>query len=361
MSSKLIRNAGTAFTILKRMARSKVARAGVSLTYDCNQKCTTCDIWRINRRDPLLHGKEMTCDEFGLFAEANPDLIWIALTGGEPYLKKDLKEILDICCEMPNLRLMSITSNGSVPEKMREDLEHFLRNKNRWITLATQVSFEGPKEAHDKISGTPGSFDKALRSLRIIRELEARDSRIRSGISFTMSSMGLPYFRDCLHSLQSSGDLPSIGQVQIGIGQEADYYQWEDEKSVEPNSTLLVEEIKWFMEQFTLKDKLDPYGVVSNAYLRKAVQCYGNGCKFPACVAGQYTCSVGPYWDVHPCLFMFQHKLGNLKDYGYNLQSLLDETRSTWKPLVDDCIATKGCWTLCEDYVMIVLRPWRVL
>ena len=359
MDSKLLRDTKTAFTVLKRIVRPQISRVGVSITYDCNQHCKTCDIWRVNKDNPELRKKEMTLGEFQKFCGANPNLIWIALTGGEPYLKKDMEGFLDACCSIPNLRVISITTNGSVPDRIEEAIRHFLKNPNKNVTVATQVSFEGPEEQHDFLSGTPGSYKKALDSLTRLKKLQEEDSRLRTGISYTLSSYGLHGLKPTLASLGNS--CPPVNQVQIGVGQEADYYQWTERKEVVPEYLALADELEWFRGQFTHRDKLDPYGVISDAYLRKAVQCYRNGAKFPRCAAAQYTCSVGPYWDVHPCLFMFQNSLGDLRDYDYNLQELLDSTRTTWKPLVDKCVEEGGCWTLCEAYCMMVMRPWRVL
>jgi len=356
LSSKLVRDIKTALPVLGRMVRPQISRVGVSVTYDCNQKCKTCDIWRINRENPEFRKEEMTLQEFEVFCRANPQLIWIALTGGEPYLKKDMQGFLDACCTIPSLKLISITTNGSVPDKIESDLRYFLNNGRRDVTVASSVSFEGSPDKHDEICGVSGSYYKALDTLQRLEVLQERDSRIRTGISYTLSSYGLGGLESTMKSLGKY--CPPVGQIQIGIGQEAEYYQWTDSKDVVPEYQALANELEWFQSQFTKKDLLDPYCFISYAYLRKAIQCYRNGVKFPRCVAGQYSCSVGPYWDVHPCLFMFQHSLGSLKDYGYNL---IDGTKSVWGSLVDKCVAEKGCWTLCEDYCMIVMRPWRVI
>jgi len=359
MSSKLIRDLKTALPILGRMVNPQISRVGVSITYDCNQKCKTCDIWRINKEDPTLRQKEMTLEDFQTFCTANPQLIWIALTGGEPYLKKDMKGLLDACCSIPSLKLISITTNGSVPDKIESDIRHFLGNGRKDVTVASSVSFEGPPDQHDEVCGISGSYYKALDTLKRLEALQRGDSRIRTGMSYTLSSYGLGGLKATMDSLGRY--CPPIGQIQIGIGQEAEYYQWKDSKSVVPEYQALADELEWFQSRFSKRDLLDPYCAISYAYLRKAVQCYRNGVNFPRCVAGLYSCSVGPYWDVHPCLFMFQHSLGSLKEYNYNLQSLIDDTKTSWKPLVDKCVKEKGCWTLCEDYCMIVMRPWRLL
>lgn len=359
MDSKLLRNTRTAFTVLKRMVRPNISRVGVSVTWDCNQRCKTCDIWRINRENPELRKKEMALEEFQKFTRANPGLIWVCLTGGEPYLKKDLKGFLDAACDIPTLRLISITTNGSVPDKIEDDIRHFLRNGNKNVTVATQVSFEGPEKEQDEITGTPGSYRRALDSLKRLQRLAEEDSRVRPGVAYTISTFGLHNLGPTMESLGEA--CPPIGQITIGIGQEADYYHWVDDKKIVPDSLELLKDLEWIKGRYKLVDKLDPYGAISYAFLRKALRTRRNNTGSPRCLAGQYTCSVDPYWDVHPCVFMFQHNLGNLKNYNYDLRELLDDAKGIWKPLVDGCNDKGGCWTNCEDFCMIAFRPWRVL
>lgn len=357
--NKLVRDTRTTFTVLKRMVKPHISRVGVSVTWDCNQRCKTCDIWRLNKEKPELRKGEMTIEEFQMFIQANPGLIWICLTGGEPFLKKDFKDFLDATCEVPTLRLISITTNGSVPDKIEDDIGHFSRNPNKNVTLAIQVSFEGPEKEQDEITRTSGSHSRALDSLKRLRRLAKEDSRIRCGIAYTISTFGLHNLGPTMESLGEA--CPPIRRVTIGVGQVADYYHWVDDKQIVPDGLELLKDLEWIKGKYSLRDKLDPYGAISYAFLRKAVRSRRDGTGSPRCLAGEYTCSVDPYWNVLPCVFMFQHNLGNLKDYNYNLQELLDDTRGIWKPLVDGCNDRGGCWTNCEDFCMIAFRPWRVL
>lgn len=357
--SKIARDVSTGFSMLRRIAVPEVTRVAVHITYDCNQRCKTCDIWRINKENPELRKKEVTLKEFERFCGVNPGILWMCLTGGEPYLKKDMKGFLDACCGIPGLKLISISTNGSVPDKIEDDVRHFMKNPRKDITLATQVSFEGPESLHDEMSGTPGSYKKALDSLNRLGKLEKEDSRVRSGIGFTLSYYNQGYLLPTLKSLGNS--CPPAKQIQMAFGQEADYYHWKEYRRVVPDEDELVKETRTFMGLTKWYDKLDPYSIVEQLYHRKALQIHTNGVKVPRCVACQYTVTIDPYWEVHPCLFKFGYSLGNLRDSDFRLQELVDATKKTWKPYVDECNKTSKCWTLCEDYMMIVARPWRVL
>lgn len=357
--SKLTRDISTGFSVLKRIVVPKVTRVAVHVTYDCNQHCKTCDIWAINKDNPELRKTEVTLKEFERFCEVNPGILWMCLTGGEPYLKKNMKGFLDACCSIPGLKLISISTNGSVPDKIEDDVRHFMKSPRKDITLATQVSFEGPEDLHDQVSGTPGSFRRALDTLERLRSLAQLDSRVRYGVGFTLSYFNQGSFFPTLEAL---GDAcPPLGQVQASFGQKADYYHWKEDREVEPSRESLVSQSRTMLKLINWKDRLDPYSLVECLYHRKALQVYANGTKIPHCVACEYTVTIDPYWEVHPCLFKFGYSLGNLRNCDFRLQELVDATKNTWKPYVDECNKNSKCWTLCEDYIMVVARPWRVL
>ena len=362
MLENQIRTVNTAFTVLKRVVRPCISRVGLSLTYDCNQKCKTCDVWQVNRRQPELRQKEMTLEEVQKFSEANskPGLIWIALTGGEPFIKKDMKGIIEAINTIPTLRMISITTNGSLPDKIEEDLRHFLTHGNKMTTAAVQISFEGPEEDQTMITGIESSYKKAKESLRVITALSKESSRIRAQISYTLSKYSQGNLKALLSSLD--GLCPPLDRIHVGIGWNADYYQFTDGRDVAPDTKVFLEEINWLKSKFSWKSWLDPISLVSTkTYLNKVSKNLGKGVTGIGCAAAQISCSIDPYWDVHPCTYLFRLNLGSLKNYGYNVQSLLDYTETIWRPKVMGCLKNGGCKNLCEAYPTVLFRPWKML
>ena len=60
----------------------------VSISFRCNSKCRTCDVWRKPNDD-------MTVEEWDkVFANLGRTPFYITFTGGEPFLRKDLDEMV---------------------------------------------------------------------------------------------------------------------------------------------------------------------------------------------------------------------------------------------------------------------------
>ncbi len=100
----------------------------------------------------------------------------INVTGGEPFVRDDFIELLEILSANRDYFSFGILSNGSyIDEKMAEKLRDLgVRN--------VQVSIEGLKKTNDKIRA-PGSFDDAVSALKNL----VRVGGIVTGISFTAS------------------------------------------------------------------------------------------------------------------------------------------------------------------------------
>ncbi len=135
----------------------------VSLTGKCNLHCDYC--FYANE----MHGRpDLPKDEWFRFFEelkglAVKDLV---LSGGEVFVRKDLFELIDNLIE--NRMRYSILSNGTL---ITEEIIEKLTEKKRRLRLdSIQVSIDGScPEVHDKSRGV-GSFDKAIRGLRLLKE-----------------------------------------------------------------------------------------------------------------------------------------------------------------------------------------------
>jgi len=83
------------------------------LTFWCNYRCTTCNIWKMAPRD------ELSLDEIRRFFARSGRFLWIDLTGGEVTLRKDF---IDICHAVidgcPDLLLLHFPTNGYLTDKV---------------------------------------------------------------------------------------------------------------------------------------------------------------------------------------------------------------------------------------------------
>lgn len=89
----------------------------------------------------------------------------ISLTGGEPFLSQHLIDIVEYLQKAEEIKYIDILTNGTcITREIIPQIKHL--NKIRQI----QVSLDGASHTtHDKIRGK-GSFDKALKGIRLLKE-----------------------------------------------------------------------------------------------------------------------------------------------------------------------------------------------
>ena len=122
-------------------------------TYRCNFKCKYCSIFK-------LEEKEMTTEEiFSMidqFYKAGTRRF--SLNGGEPLLRRDIKEIIDYAKNKG--MIISLFTNGSL---VKQNIDKI---KNVDVLL---ISFDGPEKIHDK-QRFKGAYKKTIEAIKTAKE-----------------------------------------------------------------------------------------------------------------------------------------------------------------------------------------------
>lgn len=86
-----------------------------AVTYYCESRCKNCLIWT---RGKGARNGELTLDEIQKFASLDSDYRWIRFTGGEPFIREDLPQIIQAFVnKSKKLNYVNITTNAFNPEK----------------------------------------------------------------------------------------------------------------------------------------------------------------------------------------------------------------------------------------------------
>lgn len=125
--------------------------ATLYITDLCNQRCAHCGIHTVNKKV-----EEFSTEEW---LKIINDLCymgteWFRFLGGEPLLRKDLKQLIDYVTVKKG-KIAEIITNGVGIEKKMDDLKNL---------QFVGISIEGNKENHERVRGS-GSFEKALRAI----------------------------------------------------------------------------------------------------------------------------------------------------------------------------------------------------
>ena len=146
----------------------KLRRVILSLTARCNSKCKTCNIWKMNFKDQL------SFDDLKKFAGSIDfkKIKFLALTGGEPFLRKDIGEIVNMFKEKNPKLHITILTNALLPQVIYEKVKSM--PKDVLITL----SFNGKPETHDETRGIKGNFNKLLKTIENLKKLNQKTNLI---------------------------------------------------------------------------------------------------------------------------------------------------------------------------------------
>ncbi len=138
----------------------------VSVTYRCNSRCRTCNIY-------TKKADEFTLEEFDrTFASLGRAPYWFTMSGGEPFLRDDLPDICESAHRHNRPGIINIPTNGLLVDRIPAMVEKIARECAD-SQIIVNVSIDEIGERHDKIRGVPGSYEKAVASYRALRKLKA--------------------------------------------------------------------------------------------------------------------------------------------------------------------------------------------
>ncbi len=113
----------------------------------------------------------MSWDEIVKLSKNTPPFTDLWFSGGEPTLRKELPEIIDLFVRNNGVQYINLPTNGLKPHRICEVAAQCLRH-NPGLELHINIALDGLQESHDLMRGVPGNFEKALESARMLRLLK---------------------------------------------------------------------------------------------------------------------------------------------------------------------------------------------
>ena len=142
------------------MRISNSLEACLIVTYRCNARCYMCNTWKY----PSKMDEEYTPE----LVDKLPDgLDFINITGGEPFLRTDIEQIVEKA--LAKTKRLVISSNGYFTERVVSLFEKF------GSRVGIRISIEGLPAANDELRGIKDGFDHGLRTLTTLHGMGIKD------------------------------------------------------------------------------------------------------------------------------------------------------------------------------------------
>ncbi|MBU6996837.1 MAG: radical SAM protein [Theionarchaea archaeon] len=325
------------YSVARAMYRQDPYKVTYAVTYQCNARCKICNIWKKYVQVPQKKAEELTLPEIGaIFSQF--DLSWVSLTGGEPFLRDDLVDIVSAIEECsPHLSLLTIPTNGSLPETARRATESILE-ETRIQNVVVTVSVDGDELLHDELRGVPGLWKKARTLYHMLSSME--NDRFSVLLEFTVSKHNAGYLDRAIRSFGAD-----YSQVVITAAHSSYFYRTELHHLHNSSSAQQVSQFNASCPRY------DPRSILSFLYTR-LLEKYLKGTPVPLhCVSGRSSFFLDPYGVLYPCITM-ETPFGSLRED--SLHNLLKGERAS--AIIHRIRDHKcpGCWTPCEAYQTIV-------
>src|SRR5436190_17982316 len=143
------------FPILKdRVRRREFSSLFLFVTSRCNSLCRTCFYFdKLNSRDDL------TFSQIARIAETAPPFRKLWLSGGEPFMRDELAEIVALFVERNGVHNVNLPTNGLLPDKIFPTMDRMLEQCPR-TSIDLNFSLDGLEDTHDSIRGVPNNFER---------------------------------------------------------------------------------------------------------------------------------------------------------------------------------------------------------
>ncbi len=315
-------------------------------TSRCNMRCPHC--FNFSRQDNSNIKKELTLDEIAKISRNFGHVKVLTITGGEPFLRDDLAEIVAIFHKYNRVQYVSFHTNALLPDRVRSTISEVL-SRLKDIQVFVCISIDGVGENHDRFRGVEGGFKKVLETVAKLKELKTKYKNLNLVSSTIFSHTTQDSFLDTIHYIQDNleGVRPSLsfvrGDTKDSIEKTVDFKKYEDFHN---NYKPKIDKKLNLFSPVAMKEAIETVAsqiVVNNYLSRKQVV---------PCQAGRRLLVIYENGDVYPCEILGE-KLGNLREANYDIKRIIFSKHT--KRIINKIKKEKSCYCTWENVISVNL------
>jgi MoaA/NifB/PqqE/SkfB family radical SAM enzyme len=282
----------------------------VSVSYHCNSRCKTCNVWKKKTR-------EFTFEEFDkTFASIGTSPYWLTLSGGEPFLRHDIVDICSSAYHHFEPGIINIPTNGILYNTIPKQIEEIIENCPE-SQIIVNLSIDGIGENHDLIRGVKENFEKSLKTFDALSKLDYPNFSL--GIHTVISRYNvheIPQIYNYFKEKHPDSYITEIAEERVEldtIGANISPSLEEYEKAIDFLIDAASHESYSGISGITRAFRMEYYSHVKEV-LRKRQQIL-------PCYAGFASAQIAPDGDVWTCCVRAE-PIGNLREVDYDFKKI---------------------------------------
>jgi MoaA/NifB/PqqE/SkfB family radical SAM enzyme len=319
-------------TVNYRFARKKLIKPAnpVTLTFSvtaaCQSLCKTCQIGKLHRQDSERVKEDLSLEEIEKIFKSMGHIYFFNVSGGEPYLRKDLPEIIELACKYLSPGIIHIPTNALAPKRIEEltiKILQIMKEYSANIPLTIKPSIDGVGERHDEIRGIKGNFEKLKETIARLKEIQKEYPALHVELGTVVSNFNIDHLEeieDYVHSLgiesyrneiaEQRQEFFNVGDPITPTGQEYEVLMKTFKQKIKDNISK-----KRKLTRITESFRLVYYDLASDIlkHNKQVIPCYAG-------ISNVHLNFNGELWPC--CVLGYKKPLGNLRDSNYDFQAV---------------------------------------
>ena len=326
-------------TLYYRLVRRSMVRhcRPITLTFSvtgmCQSNCKTCYIGQeFKRRPDEIRNAELRLDEIEKFFASLGEIYFLNISGGEPFLRNDLPEIVKLAMIYLRPHILHIPTNAYLPEKietMTRDILSIMNTHNHAVPLTVKPSIDGVAEKHDAIRGLRGNFKRLEETIKRLKTVEKDHANFHLELGTVVSNFNvndLDEIEDWVHT-------QGVQSYRNEIAEQREEFFNIGEKITPSNEVYrrLMVNFKKKVEE-NLQDKRSLAKMTESmrlAYYDLVVEILKEKKQVIPCYAGISNVHLNYDGDLWPCCVLgYAHSMGNIRDFDYDYDALYNSPKA---------------------------------
>ena len=297
-----------------------------SVTAACQSRCKTCQIGHMYMEHPERAKNDLTLEEIEKIFKTMKPVYFFNMSGGEPFIRKDLPQIVALACKYLKPRVIHTPTNAIMTDRVianTEKIIKIIRKYDKTVPFTVKPSIDGVGELHDEIRGVKGNFEKLLKTIEGLKKLEEKYDNFHLELGTVISNFNIDHLdeiEDFVHSLGVESYRNEVAECRTEffnlddpITPPADVYQ----RLIKDFARKVEENIatKKNLAKMTEALRVVYYDIAGRILKekRQVIPCYAG-------VSNVHINFDGGVWPC--CVLGYEKQMGNLRDYNYDFQKL---------------------------------------
>jgi MoaA/NifB/PqqE/SkfB family radical SAM enzyme len=308
------------------------------VTSRCNCRCEHCFFWR-----QLQENRDLSFENIKQIARTSGKFRTLMISGGEPFLRKDLVEIAKLFELHADIENFAVPTNGVETDKIIESVYNICREiENTQVKI--NLSLDGPEEVHDLMRGKNGVYRKAVKTLEELLKLKKSLPNLEVNVTSVVCLANLSVIRQFVEHIKTYPVDNHNIEIIRGEAKNPEYNLNRDTLIQAYFDAIQCTETK----SAVTKDRYINH-IISGSKLIEAEIKKNNiihATNWPvACSAGKSICVVEPNGDIKAC--ELRNCITNISSFDYNLNKLMNSSEmiaERHQIKKDKCFCTHGCF-----------------